>query len=72
MTPNRMRFLALKLINIDQSLIVKIGNIVASSNNRARLFSRLVGSSIIEITEAFFLTIPYCILMSPKIVIINV
>ena len=33
-----MRFLALKLINNDQTLIVKIGNILASSNNLARLF----------------------------------
>lgn len=41
LTPNLMRFLALKLINPDQTLIVKIGNIVASSNNRARLLARV-------------------------------
>ena len=34
LTTNMLRFLALRLINNDQTLIVKIGNIVTSSNNR--------------------------------------
>ena len=63
LTPNIMRFLALKLINNDQTLIVKLGNIVALSNNQARLFSRTVGSAIIGFLGVLFTTLPYCILM---------
>ena len=58
-----MRFLALKLINNDQTLIVKIGNIVASSNNRARLFTRLAGSAIIGFVGSLVATFLYAILM---------
>lgn len=63
LTPNMMRFLALKLINNDQTLIVKIGNIIASSNNRARLFVRVSGSAIIGFVGALLSTLPYGILM---------
>lgn len=63
LTPNMMRFLALKLINHDQTLIVKIGNIVASSNNRARLFARVFGAAIIGFVGAVVSTLPYAILM---------
>lgn len=63
LTPNMMRFLALKLINEDQTLIVKIGNFLFSSDNRARLFSRVIGSSIIGFVGVLVTTLPYCILM---------
>ena len=63
LTPNMMRFLALKLINHDQTLIVKIGNIVASSNNRARLFAQVFGAAIIGFVGAVVSTLPYAILM---------
>ena len=63
LTPNMIRFLALQLINNDQTLIVKIGNIVASSTNRARLVSRVAGSAIIGFLGALFATLPYCIFM---------
>jgi len=62
-TPNVMRFLALKLINPDQTLIVKIGNIVLSSSNRARLLVRIMGSAAIGIIGALFATLPYAILL---------
>jgi hypothetical protein len=58
-----MRFLVLKLINNHQTLIVKIGNIVASLNNRARLFSQVVGSTIIGFLGALVATLVHCILM---------
>ena len=64
LTPNMMRFLALKLINNDQTLIVKIGNIVASSNNRARLFARVSGAAIIGLVGALFSILPYAVLMT--------
>ena len=58
LTPNILRFLALKLINNDQTLIVKIRNIIVSSNNRARLFARVSGS-----VGALFSIFPYAVLM---------
>nr|YP_010472458.1 hypothetical protein N4L43_pgp051 [Pleurosigma intermedium]UVG42069.1 hypothetical protein [Pleurosigma intermedium] len=62
-TPNMMRFLALNLINNDQTLIVKIGNILASSNNRIRLFARLMGAVTIGFLGALSSTLPYAVLM---------
>lgn len=63
LTPNMMRFLALKLLNPDQSFIGKIGNIVISSNNRVRLLTRLSGAAIIGFVGALFSVLPYAILM---------
>lgn len=63
LSPNLIRFLALKLINNDQTLIVKIGNIIVSSNNRTRLFIRVAGASIIGFVGALFATLPYCIVI---------
>ena len=58
-----LRFLALKVINNDQTLIVKIGNIIVSSNSRARLFARVSGSAIIGFVGALFSIFPYAVLM---------
>lgn len=63
LTPNMMRFLALNLISNDQTLIVKIGNVLASSNNRIRLFARLIGATTIGFLGALFSTLPYAVLM---------
>lgn len=63
LTPNMMRFLALTLINNDQTLIVKLGNIIASSNNRIRLFARLMGATAIGFLGALFSTLTYAVLM---------
>jgi hypothetical protein len=63
LTPNMMRFVALKLINDNPTLIVKIGNIVVSSNARSRLLIRAAGSAIIGFVGALTATFPYCILM---------
>lgn len=63
LTPNLMRFLALKLIKPDQTLIVKIGNILVSSNNRARLLARVYGAAILGFVGALFSALPYAILM---------
>lgn len=62
-SPNMIRFLALKLINEDQSLIVKIGNIVLSSSNRIRLMTRIVGTSVIAFMGAIFMNLPFAILL---------
>ena len=59
LTPNMIRFLALKLLNQDQTLVVKIGNIVVSSNNRARLITRLAGTTIIALLGAILQALPY-------------
>ena len=63
LTPNMIRFLALKLINPDQTLIVKMGNMIVSTNNQVRLFSRIAGSAIIGVVGALAGTLPYAILM---------
>ena len=63
LTPNMLRFLALRLINNDQTFIVKIGNIIASSNSRARLFARASGSVIIGVVGILFSIFPYAALM---------
>jgi hypothetical protein len=63
LTPNLMRFLALKLIKNDQTLIIQIGNIIASSNHRARLLSRITVASMIGLFGALMAPIPYCVFM---------
>jgi hypothetical protein len=63
-TPNMIRFLALKLITKDQTLLVKIGNVVLSSNNRVRLLTRLAGTATIAILGALFSLFPYAVLMA--------
>ena len=63
LTPNMMRFLALKLISNDQTLIVKVGNILISSNNQARLFARVSGTAIIGFIGALFSSLSYAVLM---------
>jgi hypothetical protein len=63
-TPNMMRFLALKLLSNDESLIVKLGNIVTSSDNRIRLFSRVLGSAILGFLGALFSIFPYALLIA--------
>ena len=63
LTPNMMRFLAFNLRSNDQTLIVKIANVIASSNNRIRLFARVMGALTIGFLGALFSTIPYAVLM---------
>ena len=60
LTPNMIRFWASRLINNDQTLIVKINNVVVSSNNRARLFTRLARSAINCIFRGFICNTPGC------------
>jgi hypothetical protein len=62
-TPNMMRFLALKLLKNDQSLIAKIGSVVVSSTNRARLLARVSGAAMIGFLGALVSTLPYAILL---------
>lgn len=49
LTPNMICFLALKLINNDQTLIVKIKNFIASSNNRAWLFAQVTKATTVRL-----------------------
>lgn len=63
LTPNLIRFLALRLLNPDKSLIVKVGNLILLSSNRARLFFRLKGSALIGVIGALCTTLPYAILL---------
>lgn len=63
LTSNMMRFLSLKLLSKDQALIVKVGNAVFSSENRVRLFARVLVASIMRFVGALFPTFPYVVLM---------
>jgi hypothetical protein len=63
LTPNLLRFLALKLINNDQTLVVKIGNIVTSADNTARLVSRIVGAALIGAVGAAVAPMSYSVLV---------
>lgn len=53
-TPNMIRFFALKLLNDDQSLIVKILNTVVSSDNQVRLVFRVLRAIMIEFLRSIF------------------
>lgn len=64
LTPNMMRFLALKLLNNNQSVIVKIGNMVVSSNNRVRVSARVLGTAVIALVGGLFAALPFAILMA--------
>jgi hypothetical protein len=62
-TPNMIRFLAVNLISKDQTLMVKIGNVVVSSNNRVRLLTRFWGTAMIALVGAVFSGLPYAVFM---------
>lgn len=66
-TPNLMRFLALTLKNKEQNLIVKVGNIILSSENRIRLTARVIGSAVVGVVSALasatIASIPYIVLL---------
>ena len=57
-----MGFISLKLLNNDKSLIVKLGNLVVSSNNGARLLSRVLASTILGFVGALFSIFSYAFL----------
>ena len=63
-TPNLIRFFALKLLNEDQFLILKIGNLVVSSENRVRLITRLLGTSVLALLGATVSLFPYAVLLA--------
>ena len=46
LTPNMIRFLALKLLNNDLNLFVKMGNTILLSDNPTRLLTRSAGTAI--------------------------
>lgn len=63
LTPNMMRFLALKLLKSDSGLITKIGNTVVLSDNRVPFLNRGVGSAVIRIANALLSSFSYGILI---------
>lgn len=64
-TPNMMRFLALKLLENSSKapLLIKIGNSVISSDNRNRLLVRSIGSTAIGILSSLYGLVGYGILI---------
>lgn len=65
LTPNMMRFLALKLLNNNNksSLITKVGNMVVLSDNRVRLVNRVAGAAVIGFVTGLMTSISYGILL---------
>ena len=63
LTPNTIRFLALRLLNTDSSLIAKIGNVVVSSDNRVRLLTRVAASAGIGVISALLSSFAYGMLI---------
>ena len=64
LTPNMIRFLVLKYLNTDQTLIVKMGNFIVSSNNQARLIARVSGSAIMGFVTGLLAAFSYGIFMT--------
>ena len=60
-TPNLMRFLALKLLKTNDNSITKIGNLIVSSNNRGRLYTRIAGSAVFGLVGAVFSVVSHAI-----------
>jgi hypothetical protein len=64
LTSNMMRFLALSLLNKKQTFIIKIGNIVTSSNNRIRFFNRVIKATAIDFVGGILSTFSYSVLLT--------
>ena len=63
LTPNMMRFLALKLIKNDQTFMVKVGNIMLSANSRAQFITWVVFSTAVGVVGAAANLLPYTVLI---------
>lgn len=64
LTPNLLRFVALKLINDDQKMVTKVGNVILSSNNRVRLYNRIIGAAAIGTFGALIVITPYAVILA--------
>ena len=63
-TPNLIRFFALTLVNQEKSLIVKIENVIMSSENRTRFITRVIGASLMGLLGAAATLLPYAVLLT--------
>ena len=64
LTPNMIRFLALKLIKNDENLLIKIKNIAVSSSKRARLVTRGTKATLLRFLSDIFVSLPYAVAIS--------
>lgn len=64
LTPNMIRLLATNLINSDQTFITKVGNYIASSDNRVRINARVIGGAILGLGAALTNMFPYFVVMA--------
>ena len=60
---NVIHFLALKLVKNDQDLIIKIGNVLASSSNRTRLLAQVYVVAAIEFVAPILVALSNAILI---------
>lgn len=63
-TPNMIRFLALKLLDNDKGLMIRLGSIIVLSDNRVRFLSRLLGASILGFVGNLLAVFPYALMMA--------
>lgn len=64
LTPNLIRILALKLINKEQTLLVNIGNMIVSLDNRVRLMTRIIGYFLIGLQASFLNVFSYGVFLA--------
>lgn len=61
MSPNLIRFLALKLKNPNQTFLIKMGNLITSSDNQLRLLVRVIFAGTIGVCASFFGSIQFIV-----------
>ena len=64
LTPNMIRFLALKLLKNDKSLVVKVGSMLLTAQSRKRMATRLSSSIITGIMAGVGFAVPAGVLMA--------
>ena len=63
LTPNMIRFLALKLLKNDKHLVVKVGSLLVSTQSRNRICTRISSSFLIGIMAGIGATVSYGIVL---------
>ena len=64
LTPNMMRYLAMRLLKKDQTIIAIIGNVLLETESQSRFFARIGGAAFIGAITGFFGAFQYSILLS--------
>jgi len=63
LTPNLMRFLALRLLSNNDILLMKLGSLIFVADNRIRFLARAVGITVLGLVGSAFAVLPYATLL---------